>query len=194
MSFWPEPIKRKRKKRSLPSLGDNSRRSSGARALVRSPPATGRAHNLFCAPVVLAECECLRCRARRHTVEPMPAREPSFDRSKGEKFDYAKDVRAFDYYLGRQWRFMEPKLPRFPLIEWLAVQIYYWYGPVSWTVDLAAEDWLSQLREADERNSFSMAECRAQAAKWGYVVPVLEEMMLQYITREPLIFKPEDLL
>lgn len=198
MMLWLEPPRRKPRKKASRNHDDLFRGRypeyvSRVRAyLEKVPPAPpGRkahAHNLRSA-AVLPECMCKWCKARRHPPEPMPKRESPFGNKK--PYNLADDCRDFDRYLRRQTRFLEPAIPGFPLIEWLAVQIYYWYSPVAWAVDLDADDWLSQLREADERNSFSMAECRAQAEKRGYVIPLLEEMMLQYITREPLFSKPE---
>lgn len=202
MTFWLQPPKRKRvkvskKPKKKPLFVDRGIfRGRYAEYVERVKvylekippiprPIVSRAHNSVSAAVA-PECMCKWCRARRNPPLAMPEREPSFDPNKGEVYNHAKDTRDFDRHLQRQVKFLEPQVPRFPLIEWLAVQIYYWYGPSRWTVDLDAIDWLVQLREADGRNSFSMAECRAQAEKRGYVIPLLEEMMLQYITREPL--------
>lgn len=191
MTLFALPPRKKRRKKLLRSSDDVFKGRYAlyverALAYLKNPPGrpllrVARAHNSNSGAVV-PECMCPYCRARRNPPEPMPKRDPVFDKKKG--YDYGADQRDFDRYLRRQTRFLEPKIPRFPLIEWLAVQIYYWYGPVSWAVDLDAPDWLTQLREADERNSFSMAECRVEASKRGYVIPLLEEMMLQYITRE----------
>lgn len=95
-----------------------------------------------------------------------------------------EDKAMFDLYHENQFEALEPRIPAFPVVEWLAVQIFYWYGPLCWSVDLTAADWVEQLRAADERNSFSYAECEAQAAKWGYLMPIEEASILKKITRE----------
>lgn len=96
---------------------------------------------------------------------------------------HQEDRAMFDRYHERQFVELEPRMPRYPVVEWLAVQIFYWYGPLCWSVDLTAADWVEQIHSADERNSFSFAECEAQAAKWGYLMPPEEVAILKKITR-----------
>lgn len=98
--------------------------------------------------------------------------------------EFLREDRAmFDRYLETQFEPFEPRLPQWPVVEWLAVQLYYWYGPLRWSVDLTAADWVEQLHAADERNSYSFAECEAQASKWGYLMPPEEIAILRKITR-----------
>lgn len=98
---------------------------------------------------------------------------------------HREDREMFDRYLEQQFEPFEPRIPQYPVVEWLAVQLFYWYGPLCWSVDLTAADWVEQLKNCDERNSFSYAECEAQAAKWGYLMPLEEALILNKITREP---------
>lgn len=94
---------------------------------------------------------------------------------------HREDKEMFDLFHELQFEAFEPRCPEYPLVEWLAVQIFYWYGPLYFAVDMTAEDWVEQLHAADERHTFSFAECEAQAAKWGYLMPDTEVAILKRI-------------
>lgn len=95
-----------------------------------------------------------------------------------------EDCQQFEQALREQWEREAPSIPGFPVLEFLARSIFLWYVPATWTVDLSAPDWLSELRDADTLNAFSYAECEAYAQRVGVEIGPLERLFLRFVTRE----------
>lgn len=95
-----------------------------------------------------------------------------------------KDRRQWEDAFREEWSRGAPEIPGFPVLEFLARSIFYWYVPACWAVDLEAPDWLDQLARADVLNSFSYSECEAYAEREGLEIGPLERLFLRAVTRE----------